>query len=97
MEETQKCITDSVRALSAWKRETQADLGEVLGISPVSVAQRLNGRLKWSLEDVQRLCSHYGVTYDQLTRGPGYWLTFSGVTAPPGDTVRYLASDQLAA
>jgi hypothetical protein len=74
MEEMQQGISGSVRALAAWKRETQADLGRLLGLSPVTVAQRLNGRLAWTLQDVQTLCGHYGLTLDQLTAGPPGWL-----------------------
>jgi antitoxin component HigA of HigAB toxin-antitoxin module len=74
MDKMQIGISGSVRALSAWKKETQADLGQLLGLSPTTVAHRLNGRLAWTLQDVERLCSHYGVTIDQLTAGPPAWL-----------------------
>ncbi|MEV4557801.1 helix-turn-helix transcriptional regulator [Kitasatospora sp. NPDC049285] len=74
MDEMQEGITGSVRALSAWRRESQADLGALLGLSAVTIAQRLNGRLAWTLKDVSALCKHYGLTFDQLTKGPASWL-----------------------
>lgn len=87
----QEGITGSVRALSAWKKETQADLGRVLGLSPVSVAHRLGGRLEWNLRDVQALCDHYRITMQQLTEGPSSWLNTAG--GATGDNVRYPALD----
>lgn len=85
MDEIQEGITASVRALSAWKGDTQLELGRVLGLSKVTVAQRLGGRLTWTLKDVDALCKHYGVTFDQLTKGPAYWLkaTSEGGNTPP--------------
>jgi hypothetical protein len=74
MDEMQEGITGSVRALAAWRKESQADLGALLGLSPVTVAHRLNGRLAWSLKDVRTLVAHYGITVDQLMGGPASWL-----------------------
>jgi transcriptional regulator with XRE-family HTH domain len=88
MEEMQQGISGSVRALAAWKRETQADLGRLLGLSPVTVAHRLNGRLAWSLQDVETLCKHYGVTMDQLAAGPPAWLGLAD-ERDTGPTIRY--------
>lgn len=86
----QQGITDSVRALSAWKQETQAELGRVLGLSQTTVAQRLGGRLEWNLRDVQKLCEHYKITMQQLTEGPSSWLNTAG--GGTGANVRYPAS-----
>jgi hypothetical protein len=85
MDELQVNVTDSVRALSAWRRESQEQLGAVLGLSKVSVAQRYGGRLKWTLADMDKLCKHYGVTFEQLRTGPAGWLGLeqeSGLTPP---------------
>lgn len=74
MEENQEEITGSIRALAAWKRHSQAYLAEVLGLSAVTVAQRLNGRLAWTKRDLRLLSKHYGVPEDKLTAGPASWL-----------------------
>jgi len=86
MEEMQQGISASVRALSAWKKETQADLGRLLGLSVTTVAHRLNGRLAWTLQDAERLCNHYGVTLNQLAAGPQAWL---GLPDDEGETTAY--------
>ena len=74
MDKMQEGITGTVRSMSALLRESQGDVGNLLGLSPVTVAQRLNGRLEWSLRDVTKLCEHYGLTFDELTAGPLGWL-----------------------
>jgi transcriptional regulator with XRE-family HTH domain len=74
MDEMQQGISGSVRVLSAWQRESQADLGRVLGLSPVTVAQRLSGRLAWSMRDLDVLATHYRVAPAVLMAGPDQWL-----------------------
>jgi hypothetical protein len=72
--DVQERVTDSVRALAAWKRETSADVAAVLGLSKSSANGKMIGRVTWTLRDMERLCEHYGVTFEQLTAGPAAWL-----------------------
>lgn len=79
--DVQERVTDSVRALAAWKREGNAEVAAVLGLSKSSANGRMIGRIPWTVADMDKLCQHYGVTFDQLTAGPGAWLGM-GLTRP---------------
>ena len=82
--DVQERVTDSVRALAAWKREGNAEVAAVLGLSKSSANGRMIGRIPWTVADMDKLCAHYGVTFDQLTAGPAAWLrTSSGVGLTP--------------
>lgn len=72
--DVQERITDSVRALAGWRRESNGQVAAVLGLSLSSANGKMIGRTSWSAADIEKLCSHYGVTFDQLTRGPAGWL-----------------------
>ena len=85
MSDTQSNITESVLALSAVERQSQTQIAGVLGLSQAAVAHRLRGATKWNVDDVGRLCDHFGVTYAQLTAGPRAWLAVVdkvGLTPP---------------
>lgn len=70
----QQRVTDSVRALAGWRRETNHDVARVLGMSKSSANGKMIGRIGWSADDIKKLCDHYGVTFEQLTAGPSGWL-----------------------
>lgn len=78
MDDTQSNVTDSVRALSAVRRDTQHVLAEVLNTSQSSVGAKLVGKVRWTVEDLAKLAAHYGTTIDQLTAGPWAWLKAAG-------------------
>ncbi len=42
----------------------QKELADLLGLSVSNVNSKLNGRLKWTLEQVKTLCQHYGISAD---------------------------------
>lgn len=94
MDDTQERIGESVRALAAAFRERQEDLAAVLGISQVSTSKKFRGLTRWSLDDLQALSAHYGVTLEQLTAGPRAWL---GLDQNGGDTPPYVADFSLMA
>jgi hypothetical protein len=70
----QQRITESARALAAVFGDTNATLAAVLGQSEASAAGKRTGRLKWTVDDVQALATHYGVSVDQVLAGPRAWL-----------------------
>jgi transcriptional regulator with XRE-family HTH domain len=78
MDETQRNVAESFRALSAVCMDKQAEIGAVLGISQKAVSQKLNGRISWSASDIALLARWYGVTVDQVMAGPRSWLGKDG-------------------
>ena len=42
----------------------QAEVAEILGLSISMVNQKMNGHMKWTLEQVKTLCKHYGISAD---------------------------------
>jgi hypothetical protein len=87
MDETQRNITDSVRALSAIKRDNQHLLAELLGTSQSSVGAKLVGKVRWTVQDLTKLSGHYGVGIEQLTAGPWAWIKAARQTAQGADGV----------
>lgn len=88
MDETQKCIGESVRALSAAFGDRQEDVAQVLGLSQNVVSKKFRGLVKWSVEDTQAVAKHYGVTVEQVLAGPRAWLGIAD--QGDGATNRYL-------
>lgn len=77
-------VTESARALAGWKGDRGGEMAAILGLSMSSAAGKLAGRIPWSVSDMDKLCAHYGVTFDQLTAGPEAWLkAFAGVGLTP--------------
>ena len=50
---------------------SRADLGSVLGITGQSASFRLNGKSKWTIEDLLTLSTLFGVTVNDLMPTPG--------------------------
>lgn len=86
MENTQQRITESVRALSAAFQDQQTGLAKVLGMSQVSVSRKMRGLNRWSVDDVEKLAVHWGVSAAQILAGPRAWL---GLNRGRGDTAEY--------
>lgn len=42
----------------------QKELADLLGLSISNVNSKLNGRLKWTLEQVKTICQTYGISAD---------------------------------
>lgn len=42
----------------------QAEIAEILDLSISMVNQKMNGHMKWTLEQVKTLCKHYGISAD---------------------------------
>lgn len=59
-------IAAELRAEMARKRRTQADLGEVLGISQAGVSARLRGVTPIGLDELDTACKWLGVSVQTL-------------------------------
>lgn len=42
----------------------QAEIAELLGIQIPNVSEKMNGKQKFTLEQVKILCNHYGISAD---------------------------------
>lgn len=83
--DVQTRVTESARALAGWKGDRGAQVAAVLGLGISSASGKLAGKIPWSVADMDKLCAHYGVTFDQLTAGPEAWLKAfgaAGLTRP---------------
>lgn len=66
---TQEIVSRVVRIYMVARDETQEELGHALGLSRPAVTQKLSGRSKWTLNDLEVLQKHYGLTVDELLSG----------------------------
>lgn len=48
--------------------EHKEDLGKVLGISYGAIQRRFNGKTKFSVDEANKICEHYGKSYEELFR-----------------------------
>lgn len=79
--QSDETVSANLRVYMALRRQTHEDVAAVLGLTRPAVSARLNGRTAWSLDDVDKLAGHYGVTPAtflsappdvlQQLRGPG--------------------------
>jgi transcriptional regulator with XRE-family HTH domain len=80
MRHTQERVTTSVRVEMALRREHQSDLARALGLTQTSVSARLNGRTRWSVDDLDKLAEHFGVTVADLVNPPRAYLRGTGTS-----------------
>ncbi len=45
---------------------TQEDLGKALGVSKNYICNRLNGNVKWTIDDIKAICKIYNKTFEEL-------------------------------
>lgn len=67
-------FSDTVRHLMLRTGDNQEDLGKVLGINRVGVSNRLAGKARWTLDDVEKLAAHWDVRAADLLLGPAFAL-----------------------
>jgi hypothetical protein len=67
-------FSETVRHLMTRTRESQEVIGTVLGVSRVGVGLRLQGKTRWTLEEVQLLADHWGLHPADLLLGPSHAL-----------------------
>lgn len=63
-------VSQVVRVLMALHGESHADIAAAIGVTRPAVSARMNLRTPWSLEDLDRLASHYGEPVDTFLRPP---------------------------
>ncbi|MER7951879.1 helix-turn-helix transcriptional regulator [Streptomyces sp. NPDC096079] len=73
----------TVAALMARTGERQSDLAERLGLSQAQVSRKQGGTAHWSLEDVDRLAAHYGLSVLDLLAGPTHAVGVLHGATPP--------------
>lgn len=67
---THNKITRFVQFAQLERNEPREVLAAVLGVSVSSVSKRLLGHVRWSVDDLDLLADHYGVTVAQLVEPP---------------------------
>lgn len=87
MTNTNDIVTEAVRVAMALAQEDQNDLSGVLGVTQGAVSQRLRGRIRWSLADLDKLAGHYGVTVADLVTP----MTMPLIASQRAVTLRYPA------
>jgi|GEM_PF-2682047 len=63
-------IADLVRGLAAEKRQTQAQVAAVLGLSRQAINARFTGRVPWLAHELYFLARHWGVGVEQFFPKP---------------------------
>lgn len=72
-------LRQNLRELMEWRRLTQAELAEALGVSQPWVSKRLSGVTPFQIEDLDRLARLFDLTVAQLLQdGYGQWERRSG-------------------
>lgn len=59
----------NIVAEMAKRRETQASLGEIIGLTPQQLRMKLYGKYDWTISEIDKLCSYYGKDYYELFKG----------------------------
>jgi transcriptional regulator with XRE-family HTH domain len=73
-----------IRALMEDRGETQAQLGEVIGVDATAVSKLLSGRRGLAVSELASLCSHYGVDSDSVLFGENRELVGALLRADAG-------------
>jgi hypothetical protein len=74
MQTTSARLSLSVRAASARSDINMGQLGPVLGVSYVTISNKVTGKSPWRFEEVDTLADFFGVPATALVGGPGDWL-----------------------
>lgn len=59
-------IAANVRAVKARRRVTDAEIAEALGLPRSGVNERMNGRARWQVEELEALTAFLDTTLEQL-------------------------------
>ncbi|MFI8368328.1 helix-turn-helix domain-containing protein [Streptomyces sp. NPDC085466] len=83
MSGTEECLRLTVAALMARTGERQNDLAAAIGLSQAQVSRKQSGAAHWSLDDVDLLAAHYGLSALDLLAGPAHAAgVLHGATLP---------------
>lgn len=66
---TQERMRETVRAVRAWTGETVAGLAGSVGMSQPNLSEKLGGKLRFSMDDVDAIAAHWGLTFADLLHG----------------------------
>lgn len=77
----------TIAALMGVHGERQEDLAQGLGLTQGSVSLKLSGRSRITLDDVDAIAEHYGITPGQLLTGVEAAVTNSLKARPKGGPV----------
>ena len=47
-------------------RESQEDVGKLIGITANAVRNKLDGKNEWTINEIDILCNHYNMNYYEL-------------------------------
>lgn len=48
------------------RKERIEHIAVLLGVSAVTVRNKLSGVSEWNIREIRELCTHYGMTFDEL-------------------------------
>ncbi|THJ70987.1 helix-turn-helix domain-containing protein [Candidatus Frankia alpina] len=69
VESLEATINETVRLLLTRIGRPQADVAEVLGITPSSMSQRLLGHSIWKVDDLPKVAAYFSLTASELISG----------------------------
>lgn len=67
--EGKKVLFPNLAAEMARNGDTLETIAELLGVSIPAVSRRLNGAVSWSIHDIDAICRHYNMSYEELFKG----------------------------
>lgn len=59
-------ISTSIRVLMLSNKESQRELANAIGMTEQNFSNKLNGRHRFSVEDLRRIFQHYELTPDEI-------------------------------
>lgn len=59
-------IAANTRAAKARRQATDADIAQALDITRPGVSDRMNGKVRWQIEELEKLAAFLGTTLDEL-------------------------------
>ena len=46
--------------------DTQSAIANLINITVTSICRRLSGEIDWKISEIEKICKHYGKSYDEL-------------------------------
>ena len=47
-------------------KDSQIDLGQLIGLTSLSIRKKLSGKTEWTISEINTLCKHYGKDFYEL-------------------------------